>query len=72
MGEREQAFRKRIARIERIQQINEKKELYSKENEEIDKPNTKDNYFDNILPAICGVKKSIENFSTKETIKEER
>lgn len=64
-GEREKEFRQRIARIQKIQDLNEK---YNE--------NEKEEYksFLEIMPAICGVKKSIENFrnSTKEIINEER
>ena len=66
MGEKEKAFRERIARIHKIQNQDEITKQCSKEIEE-------DSYSE-ILPAICGVKKSIENFrnNTKEIIIEER
>ncbi len=57
MGEKERAFREkmaRIARITRIQNLEEMKEIQTKEKEEFE-----------ILPAICKVKKNIENFRTK-------
>jgi len=66
MGEREKAFRERIARIQRIQNLDEMTKQYSKQIEE--------NSYLEILPAICGVKKSIENFrnNTKEIMNEEK
>lgn len=63
MNEKERAFRERIARIQRIQKLEEQ---YSKEN----KQDTKEDKLNEILPAICGIKKSIENFRTKEIIEE--
>ena len=68
MQEREKEFRQRIARIQRIQNLNER--YNQNEKEEIGE--YKD--FSEIMPAICGVKKSIENFRniTKEIVNEER
>lgn len=62
MTEREKAFRERIARITRIQNLQEAKEQYAKENIT---EHTKEDDGLEILPAICKVKKSIENFRTK-------
>lgn len=69
MGEREE-FRKRIARITRIQNLNDQLEKYAKE--EIDTEEVKQNNLSEILPAICKVKKNIENFRTKESKEEIR
>lgn len=62
MTEREKAFRERIARITRIQNLQQAKEQYAKEN--VTKHTKEEDGLD-ILPAICKVKKSIENFRTK-------
>lgn len=64
MGEREKAFRQRIARITRIQNLQEMQKQYG-EQEKITQ-NEKLNNLNEISPAICGIKKSIENFKTKE------
>lgn len=68
MGEKEKEFRQRIARITRIQNLNDQLEKYAEE-----KSNTqevKKNNLSEILPCICGVKKTIENFRTKEEIRD--
>ena len=64
MGEREKAFRKRIARIARIQNLQEVQEKYQNK-ETITKSITQNN-LNEISPVICGIKKNIENFKTKE------
>lgn len=65
MGEREKAFRQRIARIMRIQNLQEMQKQYGEQKEitQSDKLNN----LNEISPAICGIKKNIENFRTKET-----
>lgn len=70
MGKREKEFRQRIARITRIQNLNDQLEKYVEE--ENNKQEVKKNNLSEILPCICGVKKTIENFRTKETEKEIR
>lgn len=64
MGEREKAFRQRIARIARIQNLQEMKEKY--QNEETITENVITNNLNEISPVINGIKKNIENFRTKE------
>ncbi len=64
MGEREKAFRQRIARIARIQKLQEMQKQYGKQETIIE--NDKLNNLNEISPAICGIKKNIENFRTKE------
>lgn len=68
MGEREKEFRQRIGRITRIQKLNSQLEEYVKE--EMDTQEVKQNNLSEILPAICKVKKNIENFRTKESKEE--
>lgn len=60
MGERKKEFRQIIARIEKIQKMEEE--------------STKQKDLSEIMPAICGVKKSIENYrnSRKEIVNKER
>jgi len=71
MGEREKAFRERIARITRIQNLQEEIEQQTKE-DIMQSTREKDGL--EILPAIDRIKKSIENFRTKpiEETQEER
>lgn len=64
MGEREKAFRQRIARISRIQNLQEMQEKY--QSEEIETKNITENNLDKISPVINGIKKNIENFRKKE------
>lgn len=64
MGEREKAFRQRIARIARIQNLQEMQKQYS-EQETIIKSN-KLKSISEISPVINGIEKNIENFKTKE------
>lgn len=63
MGEREKAFRERIARIARIQNLQEIQEKY--QSEEIITENITENNLNEILPVINGIKKNIENFRNK-------
>ncbi len=68
MGENERTFRERIARIGRVQIIQEETKQRAKEE------STQQEDLLEVMPAICGVKKSIENFrnNTKEIVNEER
>lgn len=69
MGANEQEFRERISRIARIQKV------LDAENEEQEKKNEKEpEKKKEYSPAICGVKKSLENFrhTVKEDNEEER
>lgn len=61
MGEKERAFRERMARIARITRVQKIEEIRQMETEE--KEEEKKEF--EILPAICKVKKNIENFRTK-------
>ena len=63
MGGREKEFRQKIARLTRIQKIKNELENQTKE-DAIQEPKT--NHLMEVSPAICGVKKTIENFRTKE------
>lgn len=58
MEEKERAFRERMARIARITRIQKLEEIRQIETKEEKRE------FE-ILPAICKVKKNIENFRTK-------
>jgi len=71
MGEKEREFRQKIARIGKIEYA---KKLLEEDSKEVLKEDKKQNNLSEVLPAICGVKKSIENFrkDTKEIIDEER
>lgn len=64
----EKEFRERIARIQRINNLEQVIQEDSKED------NIKQNNLSEINPSICGVKKTIENFmhKTKEVRDEER
>ena len=64
MGEREKAFRQRIARIARIQNLQEMQKKYGEQETMIE--SNKLNNLNEISPVICGIKKNIENFRTKE------
>lgn len=64
MGERERAFRQRIARIARIQNLQEMQKQYGEQKTIMD--SNKINNLNEISPVICGIKKNIENFRTKE------
>lgn len=61
MGEREKAFRQRIARITRIQNLQEMQKQYSQQETII-----KSNKLNEIPPVINGIEKNIENFRTKQ------
>lgn len=64
MGEQEKAFRQRIARITRIQNLQEMQNKYGDQETIIE--NNKLNNLNEISPVINGIKKNIENFRTKE------
>lgn len=64
MGEREKAFRQRIARVTRIARIQNLQEKY--QSEEILNQNISENNLNEISPVINGIKKNIENFRTKQ------
>lgn len=66
MGEREKAFRQRIARITRIQNLQEMQKQYGKQETIIE--SNKINNLNEISPVINGIKKNIENFRTKEAL----
>lgn len=70
MGEREKEFRQRIARITKAQKLN--RELENKTKEKTTTQELKQNNLSEILPTICGIKKNIENFRTKEIAEEIR
>ena len=67
MGEREKAFRQRIARVTRIERIQNLQEMQEKyQSEEILNQNISVNNLSEISPVINGIKKNIENFRTKQ------
>lgn len=61
MGEREKAFRQRIARIQKLQEMQEKYQ-----SEEITTKNITQNNLSEISPVINRIKKNLENFRNKE------